>query len=761
MSYALPLLLFFLLGLNYAMSKVEEYQTYIIHMDHTQKPVSLSTHESWHRSILNSLSSSPGDDQELLLYSYNHVMHGFSARLTPSQLSEVEKSPAHLATYPESFGKLLTTYSPKFLGLQQNVGIWPAASYGEDVIVGLFDTGIWPESESFNDEGMSPVPQKWKGKCENGTAFSPSNCNRKLIGAQSFSKGLQVAGINISKELDFSSPRDFFGHGTHTASTAVGNYVHDVSHFGYARGTAKGVAPRAHLAVYKVLWATNTRESASTDVLAGMDQAIDDGVDIMSLSLRINQTSYFADSIAKGSLSAIEKGIFVVCAAGNDGDFKTIYNGAPWITTVGAGTLDRSFHGKVTLGNGVTIGGTSYFPESGFNTNLPLYYGTRNRSKAICNHKSLDKKEVIGKVVICDYSTKINVSEQIKEVESAGGYGAIFLTDASFSLFPNEYTIPSLIVPTASGTRVKEYVTKVRNPIVNDMRFLLTRFSTKPAPQIAKFSSRGPSTISPGVLKPDILAPGVDVLAAVSPIVPYIRVGKYDLASNYALYSGTSMSTPHVAGVGALLKAIHPEWSPAAIRSAMMTTAYVKDNTGKIFKSQLTNSSSSPLDFGAGHINPNKAMDPGLIYDMGLQDYIQFVCGQGYTKKQMILLLRRTRWSCNHKSIHDLNYPSFMAVLSNKTRYPVTMKFNRVVTNVGSDKSVYRAHLENIPTGMRITVKPRILTFTRKHQNRSFVVSVVLDKLDGEYPIPTVFGFLKWIDQDSHIVSSPIVAIKY
>ena len=156
------------------MSKVEEYQTYIIHMDHTQKPVSLSTPESWHRSILNSLSSSPGDDQELLLYSYNHVMHGFSARLTPSQLSEVEKSPAHLATYPESFGKLLTTYSPKFLGLEQNVGIWPAASYGEDVIVGIIDTGIWPESESFNDEGMSPVPQRWKGKCENSTAFSPS-----------------------------------------------------------------------------------------------------------------------------------------------------------------------------------------------------------------------------------------------------------------------------------------------------------------------------------------------------------------------------------------------------------------------------------------------------------------------------------------------------------------------------------------------------------------------------------------------------------
>ena len=121
----------------------------------------------------------------------------------------------------------------------------------EDVIVGIIDTGIWLESESFNDEGMSPVPQKWKGKCENGTAFSPSNCNRKLIRAQSFSKGLQAAGTNISKELDFSSPRDFMGHGTHTASTAVGNYGPGVSHFGYAIGTAIGVAPGAHLAMYK------------------------------------------------------------------------------------------------------------------------------------------------------------------------------------------------------------------------------------------------------------------------------------------------------------------------------------------------------------------------------------------------------------------------------------------------------------------------------------------------------------------------------
>ncbi|XP_050283078.1 subtilisin-like protease SBT1.7 [Quercus robur] len=748
-------LLLFLLPFVNAVSKSENYQTYIIHMDHTHKPESFLTHESWHRSILKSLSSSPADDKELLLYSYNHVMHGFSARLTPSQLSEIEKSPSHLATYSESFVKPMTTYSPKFLGLQENFGIWPAASYGEDVIVGVVDSGVWPESESFDDEGMPPVPKKWKGKCENGTAFSPSYCNKKLIGARFYYKGIQAQGFNASEEDEFLSPRDFYGHGTHAASTAVGNHVPGVSYFGYARGTAIGVAPRARLAVYKVVWGDGS--GVASDVLAGMEQAI--RVDIMSLSLGLNMTSYFNNHMALGSLSAIERGIFVVCAASNDYDFKTVDNVAPWITTVGAGTLGREFYAKMTLENGVSIEGTSYFPESVFITDLPLYYGKDNVSKALCKDKTLDRKEVAGKVVICDSSSS-NSYQQIKEVEGAGAYAAIFLIDVSLPLSYEEYSIPSLIpsliLPTGSETLVKEYVTRVKNPKVKDMRFVLTRSGTKPSPQVARFSSKGPNPVTPGVLKPDIIAPGVDVLAAYVP-QQHIKVGNYDLVTDYKLMSGTSMATPHVAGVGALLKAIHPKWSPAAIRSAMMTTAYAMDNTGTIIKSEFTNDFGSPLEFGAGHINPNKAMDPGLIYDMGFHDYIEFLCGVEHTKKQMRALIRRTQWSCSNKSIHDLNYPSFTAALTTKTIYPVAMNFSRVVTNVANDKAVYRAHLENIPTGLKISVKPRTLTFTRKYQTRSFVVNIELDREFSK----VIYGFLKWIDQDGHIVSSPIVAINF
>ncbi|GKC46410.1 peptidase S8/S53 domain-containing protein, partial [Tanacetum coccineum] len=221
--------------------------------------------------MVKSLSSvCPEDNKALHVYSYTHAMQGFSAKLTPCQLTEVEKSPAHLTTLNESFGQMFTTHTPKFLGLNRSFGIWPTASYGDDVIIGVFDTGIWPESESFNDGGMSNIPLRWRGKCQNGTDFTPTAlCNNKLIGAQSFRKGLDAAGISISAGSDFDSPRDFHGHGTHTSSIAGGNFVCGASHFGYAKGVAIGIAPRAHLAMYKVIWFDTPASLVATDILAG------------------------------------------------------------------------------------------------------------------------------------------------------------------------------------------------------------------------------------------------------------------------------------------------------------------------------------------------------------------------------------------------------------------------------------------------------------------------------------------------------------
>ncbi|KAI3513099.1 hypothetical protein L1887_20425 [Cichorium endivia] len=740
-------LLMLLPALIVASTPPKKSETYIIHMDHSGKPDQFSDHESWHQHTVNSLSKACQEDKEPFLYSYTHVMNGFSAKLTPCQLTELQKSPAHVATYKESFGKLFTTHTPEFLGLKRNFGLWPTASYGKDVIIGVIDTGVWPESESFNDKGMSNVPSRWKGKCENGTAFSPSVCNKKLIGARSFSKGLQAAGINISTEYDFDSPRDFEGHGTHTSSTAAGNYVFGVSHFGYAKGTARGIAPSAHLAMYKVLWASDSYASAATDILAGMDQAISDGVDVMSLSLGLGQTPYYQDVIAIASLSAIEKGIVVVCAAGNDGPGSgTTYNGAPWIMTVGAGSIDRSYLATLELGNGLTYLGTSYFPASVSITNTPLYFGRDDPTKSKC--LALNRSEVAEKVVVCDNNNLVDVYGQMDVVKRAGAYGAVFLTDSS-DMDPEDYSIPGMLLPTRYRNEVMEYASN-NTSIVKSMKFVFTETGTGPAPEVAYFSSRGPDPISPFILKPDVLAPGVDVLAAIRPDVPFMEAGNYDLITNYALYSGTSMAAPHVAGVAALVKAVHRDWSPAAIRSAIMTTATTLDNEHGTIRDQWKGLTATPLSFGAGHINPNGAMDPGLIYDLDTQDYIQFLCGLGYNETEMSAVIRRSQWSCDVIGT-DLNYPSFIANF-NQTSSPSEKHFTRTVTNVGAPTSTYRASVE-VPSGMIVSVEPSTIKFTSKYQKQKFVVSVQVDK-----NAPKVnYGYLKWIDDHSHTVSSPIV----
>ncbi|CAN6439225.1 unnamed protein product [Victoria cruziana] len=746
---------------------VEERKTYIIHMDHSKIPTSFSTHEEWHLSTVASLSPSSSlpsyEMEDRLLYTYSHAMHGFSARLTVSELEELEKHPAHVASYPDSYGQLLTTYTPKFLGLSKASGIWPESSYGSDTIIGILDTGIWPESKSFDDHGLPPVPQRWKGRCENQTTFSMSLCNRKLIGARSFSKGLRASGLHI-EDFDYDSPRDFDGHGTHTSSTAAGNYVHNVEYFGYAKGSAKGIAPAARVAIYKVIWSSDDDSSAATDVLAGIDQAIADGVDVMSLSLAFKPASpYYEDVIAIGALSAARKGILVSCSAGNSGSsWYSVLNGAPWIMTVGAGTTDRSFAASLTLGNGFRLHGTSYFPVSVYIADLPLYYGRHNISKASCFNSSLEISDVARKVVLCDTNNQTNILNQIDEVNRAGAAAGIFVGH-TLLLEPDNFYIPSLVVQPSEADQVRRYASETIHATVKEIIFQITKHDAKPAPQVTYFSSRGPNPISPMILKPDILAPGKDVLAAWVPKNPTAAYRSDQLVSTYALDSGTSMSSPHVAAVAALVRTVHPDWSAAAIKSAIMTTAQIYDNRHAIIGDEETRRPAMPLDFGSGHVDPNRAMDPGLIYDLEFQDYVNFICTLNYTTKQMMATLRLEKWNCTLEK-EDLNYPSFAAVFK-KTDvpfYPKKKTFTRVLTSVGATDAVYSSEVD-VPKGMKVIVTPSSLTFSKRKKKQSFRLHLEVDEeaLSAvQKGTRVAYGYLRWSDEKSkHIVSSPIVAI--
>ncbi|XP_059654555.1 subtilisin-like protease SBT3 [Cornus florida] len=749
--------LFLLLSTALSASVVDDRGTYIIHMDKSALPTPFSDHDNWYMSMLSSLSSSDNGVFPIHLYTYNHVWDGFSAVLSRSQLDQLEKMPGHIATYPETSGKLHTTHTPEFLGLKKSAGLWPQANFGDDMIIGIVDTGIWPESESFRDDGMPPVPERWRGACESGVEFNSSYCNRKLIGARSFSKGMKQQGLNISRTDDYDSPRDYFGHGTHTSSTAAGSPVQGANYFGYAKGTATGVAPKARLAMYKVLFTKDNHESVATDILAGMDQAIADGVDLMSLSLGFIETPFDADPIAVGAFAAMEKGIFVSCAAGNSGPHGfTIRNGAPWITTVGAGTIDRDYAANVTLGDeAFTVGGKSVYPLDLSVSGVPIYFGQGNRSKEICDEYSLDPKDVAGKFVFCDFfdeDSGVNTSE----VERTGAAGAIFSTDFQRFLRPSDFNFPFVAVTPNDGDLIKDYLIKTENATVS-IKFQITVLGTKPAPIVPWFSSRGPDLMSPWILKPDILAPGVDILAAWAPNRGIAPIGDDLLLSDFVIVSGTSMASPHAIGVAALLKSVHKDWSPAAIRSAMMTTAYVIDNANDPIIDMTTKVAGTPLDFGAGHINPEKAMDPGLIYDIEVQDYINYLCGMNYTNKQIKVITRRSKFSCDQASL-DLNYPSFI-VLLNKTN-TTSYTFNRVLTNVEDSPSVYRAVVK-APSGMKVVVQPLEVSFAKKYSKAEFKITVEVTIGDASTQSDSIinYGYLSWNDvKGNHMVRCPIVA---
>ncbi|XP_047066707.1 subtilisin-like protease SBT1.7 [Lolium rigidum] len=773
MNRALPLagVTFFFISVacaSVAAAAGGDRRPYIVQMDVSAMPTPFTTHEGWYTSVLSSLAGKKEEAAPEHLYTYTHAMTGFSAVLTAPQLAEIQGMDAHVSVFPETYARLHTTRTPEFLGLvgggaSEGSSLWPASKYGEDVIVGIVDTGVWPESESFSDAGITkPVPARWKGACEAGKDFNPSMCNKKLIGARSFSKALKKSGMSIAPD-DYDSARDYYGHGTHTSSTAAGSAVKGASYFGYANGTATGIAPMARVAMYKAVFEGDTLESASSDVLAAMDRAIADGVDVMSLSLGFPETSYDTNVIAIGAFAAMQKGIFVTCSAGNDGsDGYSIMNGAPWITTVGASTIDRDFTATVTLDTGSgggtrSIHGKSVYPVGTAIAGADLYYGHGNKSKQMCEYSSLNKKEISGKYVFCTAGEGIR--QQMDEVQSNGGRGLIAASNMKDFLQPTDYTMPLVLVTLSDGAAIQKYVTATKAPPKVSIRFAGTELGVKPAPTVAYFSARGPSQMSPTILKPDIVAPGVDILAAWVPNKEIMEIGTQKLFTKYMLVSGTSMSSPHVAGIVALLRSAHPDWSPAAIRSAMMTTAYVKDNANKVIVSMPNGSPGTPLDYGNGHVSPNQATDPGLVYDATADDYVNFLCGLRYSSRQITAVTGRRNAKCAAGASLDLNYPSFMVIL-NKTM-SATRTFNRVLTNVGSSPAKYSVSV-TAPAGMKVTVTPPALSFGGKGSKQKFSVTVQVSQVKragDDYNYIGNHGFLIWNEVGGHrAVRSPIVS---
>ncbi|XP_030489278.2 CO(2)-response secreted protease isoform X1 [Cannabis sativa] len=708
-------------------------------------------------SIINPSQESESERERIsIVHNYNHAIRGFSAMLTESEASVLSGDSEVVSVFPDTMLQLHTTRSWDFLeGKAARQSTWASHKHlSDDVIVGLIDTGIWPESPSFKDEGVGPVPSRWKGICMEGFDFKKSHCNRKLIGARYYNTTLLSKSYLINKShygKAKNSPRDTIGHGTHTTSIAAGARVANASYYGLAKGVARGGSPSTRIASYK----TCSAEGCSgATILKAIDDAIKDGVDMISISIGMGslfQSDYLNDPIAIGAFHAEQMGVMVICSAGNDGpDPYTAVNTAPWIFTVAASSIDRDFQSTVILGNGQSFKGSSINLSNHSRSNVyPVVFGKDVAAKftpaseaSNCYPGSLDAKKVVGKIVVC-VNDDPTVSRKIRKlvVEDAKAEGMILIDDGEKGVPFDSGIFSFLQVDNDVGSHILKYINSTKKPtgaIIPTVEVLRQR----PAPIVAFFSSRGPGQITENILKPDIMAPGVAILAAMIPQSDEPGAVPTGLKpSDFALKSGTSMACPHVTGAAAFIKSVRPKWTSSMIRSALMTTASEYNNMGKPLTNN-SNSIASPHETGVGEINPMKALNPGLVFETTLEDYLQFLCYYGYTEKN-IRSMSNTKFTCPKLSIEELisniNYPSIS--ISQLNRHHGAKVIKRSVTNVGPFNSTYIAKVHS-PQGLVVKVSPEKLFFSKGVKSVPFRVSFSGKDAQSGYN----FGSITWFD---------------
>ncbi len=708
------------------------------------------------------------------LRNYGYVFNGFAAQMSDEQAAKLAGTRGVLSVSKDEIHFADTSSTPTFIGLTGKDGFWKEqGAKGEDIIIGVIDSGIWPEHPSFSDRKQqhghghghdfhSPGRDEgdfdykrirgWHGICQAGEQFTADDCNRKLIGARYYNAGLGGdAGIKEIYPYEFNSPRDYNGHGTHTSSTAGGNEDVRVTGDAAAFGKISGIAPRARVAMYKALWHDASVPNASgttTDLVAAIDDAVADGVDVINYSISGTRTN-FADPVEIAFMFAADAGVFVATSAGNSGPIvSTVAHPSPWVTTVAAGTHNRDGKGSVTLGNGTTFTGASYTaavgPKPLIDAVAAASAGAVAADAARCflgadngsNIAQLDPAKVAGKIVLCERGGNVLVNKA-QAVKDAGGVGMILANTptSANTILPILHVIPTVHIPFTTAQAfdgLKAYAAEAgATATIADTTFVFD----VTAPLTASFSSRGPLLAGGGsLLKPDVIAPGQDILAGVAPPANNDRT--------FDLYSGTSMSSPHVAGLAALMKEVHPRWSPMAIKSALMTTA------GDVLDGPNTH----PLVIfrqGAGHVQPNNAADPGLVFDSDFEDWVGFLCGTASIATA----------NCTQLGIPILGNASDFNVASIAVGNLVgSQTVTRRVTNVDDGYATYRPSVTGME-GFTVSVSPPSLTLARG-QTKSFQVTFTRTSAPMN---AYVGGQLTWTGgtskkaRDQHTVRVPMV----
>jgi len=570
--------------------------------------------ESEQQRILG--KAGPGTEE---IYSFRYGLNGFAARMSVAQAQKLEHDAEVLNVWEDEIRPMATSHSPEFLGLFDGEdGLRSIKGLdGDGIVIGVIDSGIAPEHPALRDTRAADMPrlcrsswaettllglwlcrshrrlpdvlefdepEDWNGACVAGERFETTDCNNKLIGARWFVDGALETGPIDADEI--RSPRDADGHGTHTATTAAGNRT-SASIFGTLIGGVEGIAPKARIAAYKACWLRpgDTRASCNTSDLArAIDAAVADGVDVINYSVGSSLTRVTApDDVAL--MAAAKAGVVAVVAAGNEGPNPgTIGSpaGGPWVITAAASTRDGESHVEgFEIRTPPSLAGRYAVTEAAFTPPLEDVDPLEGRlvlvddedtgldsgatgSEADACQVLVNNDEITGNIALIQ-RTGCRFDTMVANAADAGAVAAIVYNIAGNPVVMHGESglsdIPALMMGQADANLIlAEFDAGNDVTVVLDKGLLLA--SNDSGNDMATFSARGPAPV-PDVLKPDVTAPGVNILAGFSPDSAYSTAGE-----NFAYLSGTSMSTPHVAGVAALIRQAHPDWSPATIKSA-------------------------------------------------------------------------------------------------------------------------------------------------------------------------------------------------
>jgi len=563
--------------------------------------------------------------QAQLLGTHHTAFGGLSLRVPASRVKDLLAIDGVVAVMQNKLAKPDTNVTPEFIGATH---VWPLVGgpkmAASNVVVGVLDTGIWPEHDSFVDKGLPPPPGGPYG-CQFGDGSDPDladpfDCQNKLVGAYAFTDTYTTIIDPLPDEFcDNAAPpgepntcsaRDANGHGTHTTSTAAGDVNPNAQIFGVPKGTISGMAPGARVIMYRVCL---DQGCFFDDMVAAIEQAIMDDIDVMNVSIGPFGPPY-SDPVALAFLDAYAAGVTVSVSAGNSGPGAgTSSDPGPWTIVVGASTSPRQYATTlhVTSSDGASFDAIGNTITDGISTATSIVDAEdiSGYNDPLCQTPL--PSSVAGMIVACERGTNARVQKGYN-VSLGGGAGMVL-----WNAIPNQDTeTDNHWVPTvhlggeSDGLDFKAFIDAHPN----------TKAMWEPGTPaywqqdvMASFSSRGPVG---DFMKPDITAPGVQVLAGNTPEPAFSAEVPVVPGEYYQAIAGTSMSSPHDAGASALIKSLHPDWSPSQIKSVLVTTA----NSSTVFKEDGV-TPADPFDMGGGSLRVNRADKAAVTQNVTAEEF--------------------------------------------------------------------------------------------------------------------------------------------